>query len=261
MPPAGIDLNFPPGPVGGDMPAPQVDNAHGDWDQWIENVQPNQQIPQPFPPGPQPDQPDELQLSNQHSGLSSDGSFGAGRVAPLQNGHVVEEGPALLGDGLAVNNATFNGPQEVDGPVLQVDHVPGVADLPLQAHFGDPNNNHFQNLEMNFMVNQGWQPDPVLQMFEERERAAQFSRLWAMYFAPAGLTDPSVDIAKDWAPFFLSKLLQPEAFSWSKSFLLSAILSALLELGLDKMLVARRLARFVTSSARIGSTHLNFFMS
>jgi hypothetical protein len=33
------------------MPAPQDDNAHGDWDQWIENVQPNQQIPQPFPPG------------------------------------------------------------------------------------------------------------------------------------------------------------------------------------------------------------------
>jgi hypothetical protein len=84
----------------------------------------------------------------------------------------VEEGPVLLGDGLAVNNAAFNGPQEVDGPALQVDHVPGVADLPLQAHVGDPNNNHFQNLEMNFMVNQGWQPDPVLQMFEERERAA-----------------------------------------------------------------------------------------
>jgi hypothetical protein len=67
---------------------------------------------------------------------------------------------------------------------------------------------------MNFMVNQGWQPDPVFQMFEERKRAAQFSRLWAMYFAPAGSTDPSVDIAKNWAPFFLSKLLQPEAFSW-----------------------------------------------
>jgi hypothetical protein len=235
MPPAGLDLNFPSGPAGGDLPALQDDNAHGDWDQWIENVQPNQHILQPFPPDLQPVQPDELQLSNQHSGLSSDSSFGAGQVAPLQNGHVVEEGPVLPGVGLAVNITAFNGPQEVDGPAPQVDHVPGIADLPHQAHVGDPNNNHFQNLEMNFMVNQGWQPDPMFQMFEERKRAAQFSSLWAMYFAPAGSTAPSVDIAKNWAPFFLSKLLQPEAFSWSKSFLLSVIPSALLEPGMESL--------------------------
>jgi hypothetical protein len=235
MPPAGLDLNFPLGPMGGDLPAPQDDNAHGDWDQWIENVQPNQQIPRPFPPDLQPDQPDELQLSNQHSGLSSDSSFGAGQVAPLQNSHVVEEGPVLLEDGLAVNIAAFNGPQEVDGPAPQVDPVPGIDDLPLQAHVGDPNNNHFQNLEMNFMINQEWQPDPVFQMFEERKRADQFSKLWTRYFAPAGSTDPLVDITKDWTPFFLSKLLQPEAFSWSKSFLLSMIPSALLEPGMKSL--------------------------
>jgi hypothetical protein len=32
-------------------------------------------------------------------------------------------------------------------------------------------------------------------------------------------------------------------------------------LGLDKMLAARRLARFVASSARLGSARLNFFAS
>jgi hypothetical protein len=27
--------------------------------------------------------------------------------------------------------------------VLQVDHNPDIAELPHQAHVGDPNNNHF----------------------------------------------------------------------------------------------------------------------
>jgi hypothetical protein len=202
MPLAGLDLNFPPGPMGGDMLAPRDGNAHGDWDQWIENVQPNQQILQPFSPDLQPVQPDELQLSNQHSGLSSDSSFGAGQVASLQNGYVIEEGPVFLDDGFAVNIAAFNGPQEVDGPAPLVDPVPGIDELPLQAHVGDPNNNHFQNFEMNFMINQDTKPDPMFQMLEERKRTEQFSRLWTRFFAPAGSTDPSVDIAKDWAPFF-----------------------------------------------------------
>jgi hypothetical protein len=96
-------------PVGGDLPVHQDANAQGDWDQWIENIQPNQQIPQPIQPDLQPIQPDELQLSNQHSGLSLDSSFGAVQVAPLQNGHIVEDGPVLPGDGLAFNVAPFNG--------------------------------------------------------------------------------------------------------------------------------------------------------
>jgi hypothetical protein len=37
--------------------------------------------------------------------------------------------------------------------------------------------------------------------------------------------------------------------------------AALAHLGLDKMLAARRLARFVASSARLGSARLNFFAS
>jgi hypothetical protein len=161
MPPVGLDLNFPPEPAGGELPAQQDGIGQGDWDQWIENVQPNQQIPQPILLEVQPIQPDEFQLNNQHSGLSSDSSFGAGQVAPLQNGHIVENGHVLPGDGIAFNAAPFNGPQEVDGPVLQVDHNPDFADLPHQAHVGDPNNNHFHNLEMNFMLTQEWQPDPV----------------------------------------------------------------------------------------------------
>jgi hypothetical protein len=54
------------------------------------NVQPNQQVPQPILPEEQPIQQEELQLSNQHSGLSSDNSIGAGQLAPLPNGYFVE---------------------------------------------------------------------------------------------------------------------------------------------------------------------------
>jgi hypothetical protein len=82
---------------------------------------------------------------------------------------------------------------------------------------------------MNFMFSQEWLPDPVFQMFEERKRAAQFSRLWAKYFDPAGSADHSVDIPKKWAPFFLLNLLQPDTFNWSKTFLLSDIPSTLQE--------------------------------
>jgi hypothetical protein len=82
-----------------------------------------------------------------------------------------------LGMGLLTMLPPFNGPQEVDGPVLQVDHIPDIDDLPHQAHVGEPNNNHFQNLEMNFMFSQEWHHDPVFQMLEERKRSAQFSRL------------------------------------------------------------------------------------
>jgi hypothetical protein len=101
----------------------------------------------------QPIQPDELQLSNQHSGLSSDSSIGPIQDAPLQNGHILEAGPAMPGDGPAFNAAPFNGPQEVDGPVLQMDPLPLIAGQPPQAQDGEPNNNQFlQNLEMNFML-------------------------------------------------------------------------------------------------------------
>jgi hypothetical protein len=196
VPPAGFDLNFPPEPAGGELPAQQEDLGQGDWDHWIVNDQPNQQAPLPILPEEQHIQQDEIQLSNQHSGLSSDSSIGAGQLAPLPNGHFVENGHMLLGD------APLFGPQEVDGPVQQVDHVHDLEDLPHQAHVGEPNNNHPQNLEMNFMFSQEWLPDPVFQMFEERKRAAQFSRIWAKYFDPAGSADHSVDIPKKWAPFF-----------------------------------------------------------
>ena len=97
MPPAGFDLNFPPEPAGGELPAQQDDFGQGDWDQWIVNDQPNQQAPLPIVPEEQHVQQDEIQLSNQHSGLSSDSSIGAGQLAPLPNGHFVENGHMLLG--------------------------------------------------------------------------------------------------------------------------------------------------------------------
>jgi hypothetical protein len=60
-----------------------------------------------------------------------------------------------------INAAPFNGPQEVDGPAPQVDQVQDLEVVPPQAHVDVPNNNHPQNLEMNFMLHQDWQPDPV----------------------------------------------------------------------------------------------------
>jgi hypothetical protein len=72
-------------------------------------------------------------------------------------------------------------------------------------------------------------------MHMERKRSAQLYRIWAKYFAPAGTLDISVKIPKKWAPFFLSNLLQPEAFNWSKSFLSSEIPPILLELELESL--------------------------
>jgi hypothetical protein len=43
-------------------------------------------------------------------------------------------------------------------------------------------------------------------MLEERKRTEQFSRLWTRFFAPAGSTDPSVDIAKGLGTFFSFKV-------------------------------------------------------
>jgi hypothetical protein len=142
----------------------------------------------------------------------------------------------LLGDGLTFNVAPFNVPQEVDGPVIQMAPPPVNAGQPPQAQDGGPNNNQFfQNLEMNFMLTQEWQPDPVFQMHMERKRSAQLYRIWAKYFAPAETPDISVKIPKKWAPFFLSNLLQPEAFSWSKSFLSSEIPPIWLEPELESL--------------------------
>jgi hypothetical protein len=94
--------------------------------------------------------------------LSSDSSIGPIQDAPLQNGHILEDGPVMPGDGLAFNVAPFNGPHEVDGPVIQMAPPPVNADQPPQAQDGGPNNNqYFQNLEINFMLTQEWQPDPV----------------------------------------------------------------------------------------------------
>jgi hypothetical protein len=84
-------------------------------------------------------------------------------------------------------------------------------------------------VELNYMFAQDWRPDPVLLSHLERKRNAQFYRIWANYFAPAGNPELSVQIPKKWAPFFMSNLLHKDSFNWSKSFLSSDIPSALLE--------------------------------
>jgi hypothetical protein len=90
-------------------------------------------------------------------------------------------------------------------------------------------------MEMNFMFAQEWQPDPVFQLHLERKRSTQLYRIWANYFAPIGNLDITVKIPKKWSPFFLSNLLQPESFNWSKSFLSSEIPSTLLEPELESL--------------------------
>jgi hypothetical protein len=81
LPAAGWDLNFPPE---NNVQVQPVDNIQGDWDQWIVNDPPAQQLQQDLPP-------DEQQISNHLSGLSSDNSFGPIQGAPVQNGHILED--------------------------------------------------------------------------------------------------------------------------------------------------------------------------
>jgi hypothetical protein len=81
LPAVGWDLNFPPEDNVQVQPA---DNIQGDWDQWIVNDPPAQQLQQDLPP-------DEQQISNHLFGLSSDISFGPIQGAPVQNGHILED--------------------------------------------------------------------------------------------------------------------------------------------------------------------------
>jgi hypothetical protein len=79
----------------------------------------------------------------------------------------------MPGNGPALNDAPINGPQEADGPVIQMDPLAVNDDQPPEAQDGGQNNNHFfHNMEMNFMFTQEWQPDPVFQMHLERKRSA-----------------------------------------------------------------------------------------
>jgi hypothetical protein len=76
VPAAGWDLNLPPEDNAQVQPA---DNIQGDWGQWIVNDPPVQQPQQDLPP-------DEQQVSNPHSDLSSDSSSGPALGVPVQNG-------------------------------------------------------------------------------------------------------------------------------------------------------------------------------
>jgi hypothetical protein len=104
--------------------AQPTDNIQGDWDQWIVNVPPVQQPQQPHLDQP----PDEQQVSNPHSNLSSDSSSGHIHGASLQNGQIqngqipedlVAVGPVPNFNALAplaLGDLPMIGPQEVDGP-------------------------------------------------------------------------------------------------------------------------------------------------
>jgi hypothetical protein len=180
--------------------------------------------------------PDEQQVSNQHSGLSSDSSSGPIHGVPVQNGQFLDDldvvGPVLHFNATALpalGDAPMIGLQEVDGPPNQGDlHVPVDILIP-DAQLEEQINNGPNNVVLNYMFSQVWRPDPVLLSHLERKRNAQFYRIWANYFAPAGNPEFSVQIPKKWSPFFLSNLLHEDSFSWSKSFLSSDIPPALLE--------------------------------
>jgi hypothetical protein len=81
VPVVGWDLNFPPE---GNVQAQPADNIQGDWDQWIVNDPPVQQPHLDLPP-------DEQQVSNPHSDLSSDSSSGHIHGALLQNGQIPDD--------------------------------------------------------------------------------------------------------------------------------------------------------------------------
>jgi hypothetical protein len=78
----GFDLNFPPILEDGGAQLQPDNNAQGDWDQWIVNVQPDQHHDINI-------QPNEQQLSNQHSDLSSDSSMGFNLGVPVPNGQAL----------------------------------------------------------------------------------------------------------------------------------------------------------------------------
>jgi hypothetical protein len=114
MPVAGWDLNFPPE---GNVQVQPADNIQGNWDQWIVNDPPAQQPQQDLPP-------DEQQVSNQHSALSSDSSSGPIHGVPVQNGQILDDldvvGPVLHFNAPALpalGDVPMNGLQEIDGPL------------------------------------------------------------------------------------------------------------------------------------------------
>jgi hypothetical protein len=234
VPAVGWDLNFPPED---NVQAQPADNIQGDWDQWIVNVPPVQQPQQPHLDQP----PDEQQVSNPHSDLSSDSSSGHIHGALLQNGQIqngqipedlVAVGPVPNFNApapLALGDLPMIGPQEVDDPPIQdVPLVPEVIVIP-DTQPVEPNVNGHNNVRLNFMFSHDWQSDPVLLSHLERKRNAQFYMIWARYFAPADSSVTSVQVPKKWASFFLSNLMHEDSFSWSKKFLSSDIPSALLE--------------------------------
>jgi hypothetical protein len=154
----------------------------------------------------------------------------------VQNGQILDDlglvGPVVHNNApaiLALGAAPPNEPQEVDGPLNQGDHQELEDILLPVAQPGEQMNNDFNNVEMNYMFAQDWQPDTVFLIHKERKRRAQFYRIWANYFAPFGNREISVKISKKWSSFFLSNLLQEDSFSWSKSFLSSEIPPALLD--------------------------------
>jgi hypothetical protein len=176
LPAAGWDLNFPPED---NVQVQPTDDIQGGWDQWIVNDPPAQQIQQDLPP-------EEQQISNHLSGLSSDSSFGPIQGAPMQNGHILDDlglvGPVVHNNVpviLALGAAPQNGPQEVDDPIYQGDHQELEDILLPDAQPGEQINNGLNNVEMNYMLTQDWQSDPVFLIHMERKRSAQLYRIWA----------------------------------------------------------------------------------
>lgn len=54
-------------------------------------------------------------------------------------------------------------------------------------------------------------------------------RTWLKYFPPTGRSDLAMQVPKNQAPFFMSNLLSPRSFQWTKKFLASKALLALME--------------------------------
>lgn len=53
-------------------------------------------------------------------------------------------------------------------------------------------------------------------------------RLWAKFFSQVGCPEVTVQIPRDWVPFFLVSLLSPKSLDWAKSFMGSTAWKAMI---------------------------------
>ncbi|TVU10296.1 hypothetical protein EJB05_43819, partial [Eragrostis curvula] len=111
----------------------------------------------------------------------------------------------------------------------------------VEAEQVPPEDHEFHNnIQVGFMQLTPNEVDPVFQS-RQMQHALEVTphpdmyRLWARYFEPIGQPERIVSIPRNWASFFVNKLLSPDGFEWAKGFLLSQGWQFLCENGMDTL--------------------------